>query len=62
MTSCPRLVDDMREKAARLKERAAGYRFSGERRLARSAQMAADRLDEACAALALLADRERDSQ
>jgi hypothetical protein len=60
VTHAPRLVVEMREKAARLKERAAGYRFAGERRLARSADMAADRLEEACAALALLADREKD--
>jgi len=55
-----RLYDEMRTKAARLKERAAGYRFVGDRRLARSAQMAADALDTACAAMALHADREKE--
>ena len=62
MTGAPRLVVEMRESAVRLKERAAGYRFAGERRLSRSSQMAADKLDEACAALALLADREREDK
>jgi hypothetical protein len=60
MTKPSRLYDEMRESAVRLKERAAGYRFAGERRLARSAQMAADQLDAACAALALLQDRENE--
>lgn len=62
MSSPSRLYDDMREKAARLKERAAGYRFAGNRRLARSAQMAADTLEQACAALSLLADREQEER
>lgn len=62
MTTGTRLYDEMREKAVRLKERAAGYRFAGERRLARSAQMAAEKLDEACAALVLLADREKEER
>lgn len=57
-----RLHDDMRTKAARLKERAAGYRFAGDNRLARSAEMAGLALDNACAAMTLLADREKEAK
>lgn len=60
MTGAPRMIEDMTARAKQLKGQAAGYRFAGERRLARSAQNAADLLLDACAALIGLAAMEKD--
>lgn len=58
MTDAPRLIVEMRDRAARLHTRASGYRMTGEKRLARANSRAAEALLQACVDLTALASME----